>query len=377
MTGLRYFSVFGVTGYGQAARRYLTALLRLGVPVTWTPMVPSGRPGFALKAFEGRSIGDPELDRICNRPIPYDVALLHTPPYFFPTLAKMVPGKRMAAYTVWETDRLPRRWRRFLQQVELLMIPCEWNRRIFQAGGFEGPIEVVPHSLEPSAAPLREAARDRAEFVFYSINAWSDRKAVDLTLEAYLRAFTSRDNVRLILKTSPRHEMWRIPLTTWCPVPTRWLIAKILRKYPDAPPVTVVTDFLSEDEVKNLHRQSDCYVSLTRSEGWGMGACDAAAAGRSVIITGFGGHTEFLPPDLAHLVKYRLVKTPFRPMEQFESDHLWAEPDVGHAAHLMREVFENRAANAARALELAGRLCAAYEHEHVGKLFWNALERHF
>jgi glycosyltransferase involved in cell wall biosynthesis len=377
MIGLRYFSLFGSSGYAQAARRYLTGLAHLGVPLTWTPMVPYNNPRVGYKPFEGRSVGDPELDPLCNKPIPYDVVLLHIMPEFYPALIEMVRGKRIAAYTVWETDRLPRTWRGFLKDVELLLIPCEWNRKIFETGGFEGPIEVVPHNLLPGQAPLPEPPRDRGEFVFYSINTWSDRKAVDLTLKAYLQAFTPADSVRLVLKTSPRHEMRRIPFTPLYPVRTQWLIAQILRKHRHPPPVTVITDFLPDDAMRDLHRQGDCYVSLTRSEGWGMGAFDAAASGRPVIMTGFGGQTEFLPPDLAYLVNFRLVKTPYRPMEQFERGHLWAEPDVRHAAQLMRHVFENRAESAAKARELAFRICGTYEHERVAGILLDALRKYF
>lgn len=377
MIGLRYISLAGSTGYAETARRYLTAFARQGLPVTWTPMVPSTLLQKGFEPFEGRSVGDPELDPLCNLPIPYDTVLLHIMPTFYPRLIRMLSGKRIAAYSVWETDRLPSSWRGLLKDVELLLIPCEWNRKVFQAGGFEKPIEVVPHSLLPGQSPLPDTGKDSGEFVFYSINTWSDRKAVDRTLEAYLRAFTARDPVRLVLKTSERHEMRRVPFTTWYPVHTRWLISRILRRYPNPPPVTVITDFLSNDAILNLHRQADCYVSLTRSEGWGMGAFDAAAYGRPVIITGFGGQTEYLPSDLAHLVNYRMVKTPFRPMEQIELGHQWAEPDVDRGAALMRHVFENRSECRAKAHRLAEHLCATYEADRVAAGMYETLLKHF
>ena len=377
MTGLRYISLAGSTGYAESARRYMTAFARLGLPVTWTPMVPGKRFGMGFEPFEGRSVGDPDLDPLCNLPIPYDAVLLHVQPIFYPRLLEMVGDKRIAAYTVWETDRLPSTWGNLLKDIELLLIPCEWNRKIFQNGGFDRPIEVVPHSLIPGQRPLPEGSKGSGEFVFYSINVWSDRKAVDRTLEAYLRAFTARDPVRLVLKTSERHEMLRVPFTAWYPVHTRPLISRIIRKYPNPPPVTVITDFLSDDAMLDLHKRGDCYVSLTRSEGWGMGAFDAAAYGRPVIMSGFGGQTEFLSSELAHLVKYSMVKTPFRPLEQMELGHQWAEPDVDHGAALMRHVFENRAECRLKAGALAERLCATYEPDRVAAAMYATLRKHF
>ena len=377
MIGLRYISLFGSSGYAEAARRYLLGLIKLEVPVTWTPMVRGNAWRLGYEPFEGRSVGDPELDAICNRPIPYDVVLMHIMPVFYPRLAEMAQGKRLAAYSVWETDRLPRAWRSLLKPVELLMVPCEWNRLIFRKGGFRGAIEVVPHSLLPGQAPLPDAPEDSSAFVFYSLNVWSDRKAVDRTLAAYLRAFTAEDRVRLILKTSDRHVTLRVPFTAWYPVSTRWRVDQISRKHRNPPALSLITETLSNAEIEDLHRQGQCYVSLCRSEGWGIGAFDAAASGRPVIMTGFGGQTEFLPPDLAYLVRYRMVRTPFRPLEPHDWNHRWAEPDVNHAAALMRHVFENRAVARGKARELARRLCETYQSEAVARTLLDCLQRHF
>jgi glycosyltransferase involved in cell wall biosynthesis len=378
MIGLRYISLFGTSGYAEAARRYLLSLAKqVDVPVTWTPMVPGKAWNMGYEPFEGRSVGDPQLDPLCNRPIPYDVVLLHVMPAFYPRLAAMVRGKRIAAYSVWETDRLPRAWSTLLKPVELLMVPCEWNRPIFREGGFSGPIEVVPHSLRPGKAPIEDRPSDDSEFVFYSINVWSDRKGLGRTLTAYLRAFNAQDRVRLILKTSERHVSLRVPFTAWYPVRTRWLVSRILKQYANPPALTLITDDLSYQGIEDLHRQSQCYVSLCRSEGWGIGAFDAAASGRPVIMTGFGGQTEFLPDDLAYLVRYRMVKTPFRPLEPPDLGHRWAEPDVDHAVALMRYVFENRAEASAKGRELALRLSENYQPDAVARTLLHCLQRYF
>ena len=47
-----------------------------------------------------------------------------------------------------------------------------------------------------------------------------------------------------------------------------------------------------------IHNIGDCYLSLTFSEGWGMGAYDAALAGKPVIISDFGAQIEFVPNEL-------------------------------------------------------------------------------
>ena len=72
-----------------------------------------------------------------------------------------------------------------------------------------------------------------------------------------------------------------------------------------------------------------------------------------------------------------MVKTPFRPMEQIELGHQWAEPDVDRGAALMRHVFENRDECRAKAHCLAEHLCATYEADRVAAGMYETLLKHF
>jgi hypothetical protein len=62
---------------------------------------------------------------------------------------------------------------------------------------------------------------------------------------------------------------------------------------------------------------------------------------KPVIATAFSGNMEFMNPANSYLVKYTLT--------EIDKDHgpyrggVWANPDVDHAAELMRHVFKNRA----------------------------------
>ncbi len=104
----------------------------------------------------------------------------------------------------------------------------------------------------------------------------------------------------------------------------------------------LITDELNEEDMLRLHHRGDCYVSLCRSEGWGLGAFDAAGYGNPVIITGFGGQLEYLPGDLAFLVNYKIVPVSDRiGKASYSTNQNWGEPDILHASRLMRWVFEH------------------------------------
>ena len=98
-------------------------------------------------------------------------------------------------------------------------------------------------------------------------------------------------------------------------------------------------------DIDHLHTRGDCYVSLTRGEGWGLPAFDALLFGNPVIITGWSGQLDYLGDDYPLSVRYSLETTMNAPNDnchmRSESAH-WADADCGHAGKLMRWVFENR-----------------------------------
>ena len=145
--GIKYVSLYGSRGYYEAAKRYIIGLKNYGIPLTWTPMVlgDSGKIGF--EPFQGRAIGDQELDPFCNKEIQYDTVIIHTPPDLYPLWTKRESGKRVIGYMAWETDRLPRHWAPLINSVDHLLVPCYWNKKVFEESGVTCPIEVIPHIL--------------------------------------------------------------------------------------------------------------------------------------------------------------------------------------------------------------------------------------
>lgn len=364
--GIKYVSLGGSLGYSIAARRYMLALNRRGVPITWTPMVPHAVRNWELEPFDGSAIGDDALDAFCNRPIEYDTVIVHTPPEYFPSWAEREQGKKIVGCTVWETDRAPGHWPDLLNSVHHLMVPCHWNKEVFQSCGVRTPISVIPHLMEKCEASAGPASIWRAgsgDYVFYTIGTWMARKAVWDVITCYLDTFKASDPTLLIVKTNHYgyHESllgrWSImrylgaARRRFCKAagirPRQYDAVEFMRtvesKYRFPPRIQLVTEDVDEGDISKLHRRGDCFVSLCRSEGWGLGAFDAACWGKPVIMTGFGGQLDFLPPDLAYLVDYRLV--PVRDdvdRRNFTRDQKWARPDLAHASQLMRRVFENR-----------------------------------
>ncbi|MDZ4402192.1 hypothetical protein [Prosthecobacter sp.] len=339
---MKYVSLHEASGYGITARRNITGLVKHGAPVTWTPMMPGRRWWQGYEPFCGTLVGDPELDPVCNRRVDYDTVVVHTVPEFYPDWIRREPDKRILGCTVWETDVIPDHWKDLLNSVHGLIVPCQWNREVFEKCGVRVPVHVVPHLYDERPMPARMECHDipQEDYVFYTIGEWAPRKTIWLTVRAFCEAFTADDKVTLVVKTN-RHDHTQ---SFWRPFPrsTARALEQVLRDYPNPPRIKLLPEPLSDDDMLLLHARGDCYVSLCRSEGWGMGAFDAARFGKPVIMTGYGGQLDFLPPDLARLIRYRLIPAEAGARwRSYTRDQQWADPDVSHASQEMRRAYES------------------------------------
>jgi glycosyltransferase involved in cell wall biosynthesis len=83
-------------------------------------------------------------------------------------------------------------------------------------------------------------------------------------------------------------------------------------------------------------------VSLHRSEGFGLVLAEAMSLGKPVVATGWSGNMDFMNVGNSCPVEFGLV-TLDRDHGPYEAGQRWADPDVDHAAHCMRRVFEDAA----------------------------------
>jgi glycosyltransferase involved in cell wall biosynthesis len=99
---------------------------------------------------------------------------------------------------------------------------------------------------------------------------------------------------------------------------------------------------MSRDEIFGLESVVDSYLSLHRSEGFGLGLAESMFLGKPVIGTAYSGNMEFMDETNSLLVDYHL--TPVGEGEYpFPDGQQWAEPSEEHAAELMRRLVGDRA----------------------------------
>lgn len=381
---VRYVSKLERSGYGVAGLANVRALLPLVDSLDWRPIMSWRGASYRMLAARpaatlARSLFDveaPIVDAIDSGTAP-DAQVLHTVPELWSGLR--APGVPTFGYTVWETDALPRHWQRLIAGVDATIVPCAMNQPLFaDAGG--GPVHVVPHACRESCMPPAPAELEdfRAtwgipgdRYAFYSVNAWNPRKALWDVINAYQFAFDASDPVVLVIKTDPEGQRNSESIVR---TPVRSQLAKILANYPDPAPVVLIDRSISDRDMELLHFAGNAYVSMARSEGWGLGMFDAAWFGNPVISTGWGGQLDYLDGHLCTLLDYRLEPVVFRAGEpSYTRDQRWARPNMDTAVDAMRDHVSHPGNYAARAAELSCRIASEFNSAVVGRKLFEAL----
>lgn len=354
---VRFIGGFGKpTGYGVACNDYCLALHQQGVDLDIRPILPidssdlSDRYHCLLPLVNRQDADYSWPTHVISHTIAhYAHILVDAEHELCPPTAKKV------AYTTWESDRLPKIAADPLRETfDAVLVPSKYNAQALIAGNVpKNKIHIVPHCFDPDwwfvAAPERNGKRP---YTFYAIVTWCERKDPIGLLKAYLTTFTSKDDVILKISTP-----------SWVPDDFAFLVRSIGLE--DLPKVVISKDRLTDEQIRELHYTSDCYVTTTRAEGWGLGAFEAALAGNHVISTGYSGVRDFLDPySNKQYLNYMLTPaiTPetktatvinvagleIRPLVHNEAqpcifgDQLWAEPDLHGAQKAMRHAYKAR-----------------------------------
>jgi len=323
---------FDASGYGRGTLNWIKCLHKLGVPMWLNPVTfeksrPELKDDFEL------------LDALARSPRPYDINFVRLSPEV--GVKAFEDGKINILSTAWETSKLDPLWVECCNRFNAVFVETEWSKGVFVDSGVTVPVLVVPNCIDVNYYKPKSEV-NTGQYTFYSIQQWIERKNGIGLLKAYFNAFSPDDNVLLILKTY---------ITRMDDLQNQQGIIKghidnlkkSLNLKQGYPPVYLVTDNLSDTELKEMHEQCDCYVLLDRGESLGLPFMEAAAAGNPVIATDWGGSRQFLHSGNSYCVPYQLTFVENMMWNPFyNGTQCWADPNLPEAAKIMRHVYDNR-----------------------------------
>lgn len=249
--------------------------------------------------------------------------------------------RRNIALWYWEQERFPPRWHSNFDYYDEIWVPTRFCRDALRAVS-PIPVHHITYPLQnyegtPNRAEFglpAEACLFLCSFDFFSTLARKNPLGV---IAAFRQAFAGNEKAVLIVKSiNSSHDL-----------NGREQVQQAIA----GQNVVWIEEHLTGAQMQSLFASVDCYVSLHRSEGLGLGMAQAMSAGKPVIATAYSGNMEFMNADNSLLVNYDRVELtqdygPASNPAIYEQGNVWAEPDVAHAAQQMRWVYTHPEARA-------------------------------
>lgn len=361
----------GDNGWAQAARDYILALDAAGVDV-----VPR-----AVRLNDARAPLHPRILELEGKSASgCDAVIQHLLPHQMDYDGRLFNVGLVATET---SDYYWSGWPEHLNCMDAVWTPCEQNYQAALASGVQRPLWVIPHATDVkrfertyAPLPLVQKLRDDGKFVFYTVGEYHRRKNLSAVVKAFHLEFDPSEPVELIIKAGkpglPPGELYK-HIAADCEK-----VKVALKLYPTPAHYKherIITERMTERELMALHVGCDCFVQVSFGEAWSIPAFDAMAFGKTPIVTGAGGYTEYVSDQTGWLVDSReepVVGALETFAELYTGRETWAVADVKHLRRCMREAYEREDLRKEKAL--AGmRRAYDFSHAAVGGLMKKAL----
>lgn len=238
-------------------------------------------------------------------------------------------------YPAWELSRYPEPWARELEKFDEIWAPSKFIAdSISQAT--KTPVVHMPLACEvilSSFMSRRAFGIPEASYTFlffFDFSSYAERKNALGVVAAFERFLAARPHAAatLIIKLNGADAR---------PAEFEAFKARLAGVRNN---VRIINKVMSDNEIKNLVRCCDCFVSLHRSEGFGRGLSESMRLGKPVIATGYSGNMDFMAPDTSLLVDYQLIPVAEDTYPHWENQ-VWADPDIDHASRHMIRVYDD------------------------------------
>lgn len=215
------------------------------------------------------------------------------------------PGKYNILYTMFESTDIPPSWIEKVNQADLIIVPCEHNRRVFQRYT-KKPVVVCLEGTKPDTFTYIEREKS-TPFRFLWFGATNQRKGYVHTIYAWEQLKAVRPDIyinsELYMKTTQSEVMPRIvgykdgePITEIMP-------AERIFKADNA---IVDTRKVSEEELTKIYHDAHCFLFPTMGEGFGLTLAEAMSTGLPCIYTPWSGPVDFISNKEGYSLKYSI-----------------------------------------------------------------------
>lgn len=268
------------------------------------------------------------------------------PPMLPRAILKTGIGRFAHAFNIgcwaWELEVVPQEWRNGMRYMNAVFVPSQFTKRAIEPFT-AAPVIVVPHPVteKPAAEGMRRkfGIEEDAFLVSFIFSAGSsiNRKNPQAVIKAFSILSAEFPKAFLLMKANGNPQK-----------------DEALRQLIDLSKgnsrIRIITDNLPSSEINGLIRDSDVYISLHRSEGFGLTVAEAIMHRTPVISTDWSGTVDFCDPDNTWGVAAPLIPVvDTHPEFVGLKGAVWADPSPEQAAAHLRAIYLARPAAAEKA----------------------------
>ena len=237
---------------------------------------------------------------------------------------KKIRATKFVAYVSWELSTVPDCYKQILERFDELWVPSEFIARAMKSS-VKIPVRVIPHVIDISSNMPRK--KDDDAFLFFTSfdhYSYAERKNPAAVIRAFINAFGNDETKRLLVRSSHASAFKK----------EHAQILSLVKGYSN---IRVIDEYTSREQLLGLLATCDCFVSLHRSEGFGLMIAEALALGVPVIATDYGGSTEFLNAMNGFPIPWEPITIKHN-IGPYDAGSVWAEPSHDAAVAAMKKV---------------------------------------
>ena len=261
---------------------------------------------------------------------------------------KLKPGEKAIFLATYESDRVPDRFVESANNAKGLIVPDKWVKEVFSKSGVKVPILVVPEGVTDNT-PYTPTGHIFT-FTHFDATSYANRKGGDMVLEAFISEFGNNKDVQLIMKGRKHVAPFK-----QIPVPNT--------KY-------VFEDY-TDEQMKNLLKETHCFVFPSRGEGFGLPPLEAMAHGIPTILTCGSAMAGFAMLGIPLTVSHKIPAV----YEREENPGRWEQPSLDVLKTLMKYVYHEYEEEKKRAVEIAPIIWEKYNFADVAHQLVSAINK--
>ena len=309
------------TGYANSARDFIKCLLKEGVDIVPVWFTLNDNPYFIDTDIPYRN----DLNGV-------DIVIQQTIPNSF---IKVTSAKNIGMF-YWETSNFSSSgWQHSCNLMDEIWMTTPEQATAAKESGVSTAIQEVSRpcdfaKYDKSYTPIKFPDSIKDTYKFYTISDFSHRKNVTSLIACFLSEFTIHDNVSLILRTYISNKSSQDSMIHISKV-IEEIKSKLKKPTFIYPKILVITDHQTDDTIMSLHKQCDCFVSMSRGEGECIPAFDAASFSKPCIITRWNGPAKMFMPNYRSTINSMVKKSVFGMSESsilpglYSSSEWWME----------------------------------------------------